>query len=102
MEPVDPGLRLPLRAVPEARARRDHLRPAARPVRSMAPTLTSPSAKPRAITGPRRSVVAPAPAAIALGVAQIADAYLSLKTLATYSGLSLRRLRGYLTDRAWP
>jgi hypothetical protein len=59
----------------------------------MAPTL---------INDPRRPMVASAPAAIALGVVQIADAYLSLKTLASYSGLSVRRLRGYLTDRAWP
>ena len=31
-----------------------------------------------------------------------ADAYLPLRALSTYSGLSVRRLRGYLTDRRWP
>ena len=42
-----------------------------------------------------------APAAVTLSV-RISDAYFSLKTLASYSGLSVRRLRGYLTDRKWP
>ena len=67
----------------------------------MAPALTSTSAKPVAVDGPRRAVSAPAPT-IALEVVQIADAYLSLKTLAAYSGLSIRRLRGYLTTGASP
>jgi hypothetical protein len=31
-----------------------------------------------------------------------ADRYFPLKALASYSGLSVRRLRSYLTDRAWP
>jgi hypothetical protein len=40
--------------------------------------------------------------AFPLAVVQVSDAYFSLKTLAGYSGLSVRRLRGYLTDRTWP
>ena len=38
-------------------------------------------------------------AAVVVGAA---DAYLRLKALATYSGLSVRRLRNYLTDRQHP
>lgn len=34
--------------------------------------------------------------------AYVADAYFSLRTLSSYSGLSVRRLRSYLTDRTWP
>lgn len=35
-------------------------------------------------------------------VVQVNDAYFSLKTLAAYSGLSVRRLRDCLTDRQHP
>ena len=35
-------------------------------------------------------------------VIHVTDAYLSLKALARYSGLSVRRLRDYLTDRSHP
>jgi excisionase family DNA binding protein len=38
----------------------------------------------------------------AIAFAHIADAYFSLKTLAGYSGLSVRRLRDYLADRQHP
>ena len=36
------------------------------------------------------------------GVVQVSDVYFSLKTLSNYAGLSVRRLRSYLTDRTWP
>lgn len=39
---------------------------------------------------------------LSLAVVNVADAYFSLKTLAGYSGLSVRRLRECLTDRARP
>jgi excisionase family DNA binding protein len=37
-----------------------------------------------------------------IDVARVADGYFSLKTLAGYSGLSVRRLRDHLTDRRHP
>ncbi len=42
------------------------------------------------------------PSALTLGVVQVTDAYFSLKTLASYSGLSVRRLRSCLADRVRP
>jgi hypothetical protein len=36
------------------------------------------------------------------GVVHVTDAYFSLKRLSAYSGLSVRRLRAYLTDRVHP
>ncbi len=41
-------------------------------------------------------------AASAGAVVRVDDAYLSLKTLAVYAGLSVRTLRGYLTHAAHP
>jgi excisionase family DNA binding protein len=37
-----------------------------------------------------------------LAVVTVTDAYLPLRELARYSGISVRRLRAYLTDRANP
>jgi hypothetical protein len=38
----------------------------------------------------------------ALAVVRVEDAYLPLKALASYSGLSIRTLRGYLSSAAAP
>jgi hypothetical protein len=37
-----------------------------------------------------------------VGVVHVPDVSFPLKALAAYSGLSVRRLRDYLTDRTWP